>query len=339
MDKLTCKTVSDEASCPRRFLFRRTLGRFQTEEAQITKASKNVKDLTISVQIMKKESEKLLERAKLAENEMTKGYGELRTTGGDIKSLAKSVHKVECQANDLVDDLREIAGRDAIQLRAEVAKMASTLKEKRLDMNKRINNISELGVRQFDKSFQTTAATLVPANPTKCFLVKWSTSTEFDKTIATQIGVVFTKNCLIGIVNSHQEAKCDTPEEMGQNSKYYFPLHALYLLYTASKSSLSNTESTVINVLNSDDSQLVIRLASVADEVSEKGAGVGAACGGILGCWGPVGTGGRGSGGRAPADSFLVLHTLDYADSLLLWRNLSYSFLCVPFIISTDQLQ
>lgn len=47
-------------------------------QAQITKASKNVKDLAISVQLMKKESEKLLERANLAEKEMTTGYGELR---------------------------------------------------------------------------------------------------------------------------------------------------------------------------------------------------------------------------------------------------------------------
>lgn len=47
-------------------------------QAQITKAASNVNDLTISVQLMKKESEKLLERAALAEKEMTYGYGELR---------------------------------------------------------------------------------------------------------------------------------------------------------------------------------------------------------------------------------------------------------------------
>lgn len=132
---------------PRRFLFRRTLGRFQSEEAQITKAANNVNHLAISVQLMKKESEKLLERAALAEKEMTYGYGELRNTGGQIKSLAKSVHKAETQANDLVDDLREIPGREALRLRAEVANMASSLKDKRLAMSRRIMKISELGVR------------------------------------------------------------------------------------------------------------------------------------------------------------------------------------------------
>ncbi|KAI3523546.1 hypothetical protein L1887_01746 [Cichorium endivia] len=132
---------------PRRFLFRRTLGRFQTEEAQITKAANNVKHLTVSVRLMKNESEKLLERAVLAENEMTYGYGELKNAGGQIKSLAKSVQKAESQAKDLVDDLREIPGRDALRLRGEVANMASSLKDKRLAMNKRIMRISELGIR------------------------------------------------------------------------------------------------------------------------------------------------------------------------------------------------
>ncbi|KAJ0606099.1 hypothetical protein HanRHA438_Chr02g0095481 [Helianthus annuus] len=132
---------------PRRFLFRRTLGRFQTEEARIVKATNSVHDLTLSVQLMKKESEKLLERAAFAEKGMTYGYGELRSTGGQIKSLAKSAHKVECQANDLVEDLREIPGREALRLRGEVANMASTLKDERLAMNKRIMKISELGIR------------------------------------------------------------------------------------------------------------------------------------------------------------------------------------------------
>ncbi|KAK7826789.1 rgs1-hxk1-interacting protein 1 [Quercus suber] len=47
---------------PRRFLFRHTFGRLQSEEAQFVKAEKNVKEYNISVDLMK-ESKKLLERA------------------------------------------------------------------------------------------------------------------------------------------------------------------------------------------------------------------------------------------------------------------------------------
>nr|XP_023903535.1 uncharacterized protein LOC112015366 isoform X2 [Quercus suber] len=83
---------------PRRFLFRHTFGRLQSEEAQFVKAEKNVKDFNISVDLMKKESKKLLERAELAEKDMKYGHTELRDAGSQIQRLAKSVYKVETQA-------------------------------------------------------------------------------------------------------------------------------------------------------------------------------------------------------------------------------------------------
>nr|XP_023903534.1 uncharacterized protein LOC112015366 isoform X1 [Quercus suber]POE46332.1 hypothetical protein CFP56_57211 [Quercus suber] len=131
---------------PRRFLFRHTFGRLQSEEAQFVKAEKNVKDFNISVDLMKKESKKLLERAELAEKDMKYGHTELRDAGSQIQRLAKSVYKVETQAADLMDGLREIPGREALKLRAEVATMTAHLKRQRTAINKRIMKISDLGV-------------------------------------------------------------------------------------------------------------------------------------------------------------------------------------------------
>lgn len=131
---------------PRRFLFRNTLGRFQSEEAQFLRAEKNVKEFSFSVDLMKKESRKLLERASLAEKEMKNGHTELLDTGIQIQRLAKSVYKVETKTADLMDGLREIPGRDALKLRAEVASMASLLKQQRAVLDKRIMKISELGI-------------------------------------------------------------------------------------------------------------------------------------------------------------------------------------------------
>ncbi|KAL0891077.1 hypothetical protein Bca101_015060 [Brassica carinata] len=140
---------------PRRFFFRRTLGRFQSEEAQFFRAEKHVQELNMSVDLMKKESSKLLERSALAEKDMKRGLSELmllrtvticRDSGNNIHSLAKSVHKVECEAADLMDGLRQIPGREAIKLRAEVASMTSLLRQKRIALNKRIMGMSELGV-------------------------------------------------------------------------------------------------------------------------------------------------------------------------------------------------
>ncbi|CAN8230436.1 unnamed protein product [Cochlearia groenlandica] len=131
---------------PRRFLFRNTLGRFQSEEAQFLRAEKHVQEFNMSVDLMKKESVKLLERAALAEKDMKRGLFELINSGNDIHRLAKSVHKVECKASDLMDGLRQMPGRDAIKLRAEVASMTSLLRQKRIALNKRIMRMSELGV-------------------------------------------------------------------------------------------------------------------------------------------------------------------------------------------------
>ncbi|KAH8523050.1 hypothetical protein H0E87_003636 [Populus deltoides] len=86
---------------PRRFLFRNTLGRFQSEEAQFLRAEKNVKEFSFSVDLMKKESRKLLERASLAEKEMKNGHTELLDTGIQIQRLAKSVYKVETKTAGL----------------------------------------------------------------------------------------------------------------------------------------------------------------------------------------------------------------------------------------------
>ncbi|WMV08931.1 hypothetical protein MTR67_002316 [Solanum verrucosum] len=104
---------------PRRFLYRQTLGRLQSEEAKFIKAEKNVKELGLSVGLMKKESKKLLERASLAEKDMKRGHSDLMVAGNQIQSVAKSVYKVEGQAADLMDVLREIPGREALKLRAE----------------------------------------------------------------------------------------------------------------------------------------------------------------------------------------------------------------------------
>ncbi|XP_010276434.1 PREDICTED: uncharacterized protein LOC104611177 [Nelumbo nucifera] len=131
---------------PRRFLFRHTLGRLQSEEAQFLRAEKNVKELTLSVDLMKNESKKLLERATLAEKDMKRGYDQLMNAGADIQRLAKSVYKIEAQAADLMDGLREIPGREALKLRAEVASMASLVKQQRSSLDKRIMKMSELGV-------------------------------------------------------------------------------------------------------------------------------------------------------------------------------------------------
>ncbi|KGN66344.1 RGS1-HXK1-interacting protein 1 [Cucumis sativus] len=131
---------------PRRFLFRHTLGRFQTEEASFLKAEKHVKELNLSVDLMKNESKKLLERAALAEKDMKYGHNELMNAGSQIQRLSRSIYKAEAQAADLMDGLREISGRDALKLRAEVASMTTFLKRQRTLLENRAMKVSDMGI-------------------------------------------------------------------------------------------------------------------------------------------------------------------------------------------------
>ncbi|XP_047966550.1 RGS1-HXK1-interacting protein 1 isoform X1 [Salvia hispanica] len=131
---------------PRRFLIRKTLGRLQSEEAQFVRAENNVKELSLSVDLMKKESQKLLERSVLAERDMKRGLSDLKDAGTQIQGIARSVYKAETEAADLMDLLREIPGREALKLRADVASMASHLRQQRSAIDKKIGKISELGV-------------------------------------------------------------------------------------------------------------------------------------------------------------------------------------------------
>ncbi|KAG6386506.1 hypothetical protein SASPL_155409 [Salvia splendens] len=131
---------------PRRILIRKTLGRLQSEEAQFVRAENNVKELSLSVDLMKKESQKLLERSVLAERDMKRGLSDLKDAGIQIQRIARSVYKAETEAADLMDLLRETPGREALKLRADVASMASHLRQQRSGIDKRIVKISELGV-------------------------------------------------------------------------------------------------------------------------------------------------------------------------------------------------
>ncbi|KAL3693482.1 hypothetical protein R1sor_007133 [Riccia sorocarpa] len=132
---------------PRRFLYRNTVGRLRSEEQMVLSADKQVKDMRQSVDLLKNEGKKLEERAKLAEEELTRGRTKLKNTGSQLRSLVSSVYKTESQARRLMDDLRELPGREALRLRAEVASMASEAKQQRTSLNKRVVKIaSQYGV-------------------------------------------------------------------------------------------------------------------------------------------------------------------------------------------------
>ncbi|XP_064998324.1 RGS1-HXK1-interacting protein 1-like [Musa acuminata AAA Group] len=132
---------------PRRFLYRKTLGRFKTEEERLTDAESFLREINESVTKLKKESKNLLTKVSYGEEDLHRGRTKIRAAGHEIQRLNKSIYKIESEAADLMEELRTIPGRTALELRAEVAPMTSSLKNQRLELNERVTKISELGIR------------------------------------------------------------------------------------------------------------------------------------------------------------------------------------------------
>ncbi|KAI5067864.1 hypothetical protein GOP47_0016209 [Adiantum capillus-veneris] len=131
---------------PRRFLVRNTVGRFQSEESLLTRSENRVKELRQSIDLLKKESKKLEERAKLAEDELLRGRTKLKQVGTQIQKLVNSIHKTESQSQGLMESLRELPGRDALRFRAEVASMTAEAKLERNSLTKEVSKIANFGI-------------------------------------------------------------------------------------------------------------------------------------------------------------------------------------------------
>ncbi|KAJ1297346.1 hypothetical protein BS78_01G368400 [Paspalum vaginatum] len=132
---------------PRRFLYRNTFGRFKTEKDLLNDAEESMMEYKTSIENLKKESKYTLDKVAIGESDLRRGQTDLRSTGKQIQALIGSIYKAESTATGLMDRLRTIPTRQSLELRAEVASMASDLKNQRYVLQERINKISEYGVR------------------------------------------------------------------------------------------------------------------------------------------------------------------------------------------------
>uniref|UniRef100_A0A8R7U785 Uncharacterized protein n=1 Tax=Triticum urartu TaxID=4572 RepID=A0A8R7U785_TRIUA len=107
-----------------------------------------------SIESLRKDSKYTLDKVVIGESDLQRGRTDLRSTGKQIQSVIRSIYKAESTAagiefffKGLMDQLRIIPTRQSLELRAEVASMASGLKNRRHVLEERVNRISEYGVR------------------------------------------------------------------------------------------------------------------------------------------------------------------------------------------------
>lgn len=132
---------------PRKLLYRATIGRFRSAEADVISAEGRVKGLRANVDLYKNETKKLLERAQLADEEFRRGRSKLLDTGTEMQRLWKAVSKTTHATKGMQDALRDLPARDSIRLRAEVAALAADARQQKLAVERRMANIAKLGLR------------------------------------------------------------------------------------------------------------------------------------------------------------------------------------------------
>ncbi|KAG6512650.1 hypothetical protein ZIOFF_030775 [Zingiber officinale] len=133
---------------PRRILYRNTLGRFKTEESgyhvptlqlqfancggdafcyainlekRLTEAELHLRDINESISKLKKQSKNILTKISFGEEDLQRGSTKIRAAGHEIQRLSKYIYKL--------------------------ASMTSGLKSQRHELNQRVTQISELGIR------------------------------------------------------------------------------------------------------------------------------------------------------------------------------------------------
>ncbi|KAL1352913.1 hypothetical protein HN51_016889 [Arachis hypogaea] len=131
---------------PRRFLYYNTLRLFVSEEALISRASAQLKELRQSIDLLKAEGEKLEKRALHAEEEFLRGRTKLRHAGKQIRNVIQSAYKIERRVGGLKDLLGELPRRDASHFRSQVSKLASEAKQEKKSLTKEISKISNYGI-------------------------------------------------------------------------------------------------------------------------------------------------------------------------------------------------
>ncbi|XP_024361854.1 RGS1-HXK1-interacting protein 1 [Physcomitrium patens] len=130
----------------RRMLYRYTIGRFQNEQALLARAETKVKEMRQTVDLLRNETKKLEERARLAEEELLRGRSKLKNSGYQLRNLSRSAYKTESAARGLKDNLVDLPGRESIRLRTEVAAMTSLAKQHRKILDKRVSKIAGYGI-------------------------------------------------------------------------------------------------------------------------------------------------------------------------------------------------
>ena len=105
----------------RRFVLRNTVGRFRSQEGLQKSATRRKEVLGQTVELHLQETNKLLERTKLAKDEFIKTHQKLKDARNQLDSLQSRLYKTDQSIWSLLDDAKTIKTKDALALRSQIS--------------------------------------------------------------------------------------------------------------------------------------------------------------------------------------------------------------------------
>ncbi|KAK9837098.1 hypothetical protein WJX81_002663 [Elliptochloris bilobata] len=131
---------------PRRILWRQTLGRLRSKEAQYQAIETRARQAQETLTQQEAEAVKLEQRLAAAREQYDSGLSKLRSTARQLESLASQVRSTERTGRNLILDLRELPSKQALGLRSEVAMQVAAAKRQAAILDKQVWGLVKKGV-------------------------------------------------------------------------------------------------------------------------------------------------------------------------------------------------
>jgi DNA repair ATPase RecN len=127
-------------------LWRSTFGRLQSAEAAQRAAEQRIVSLGEVIDSQASETEKLASQLAKARGEYAASLAQLKGAASELRGLASKVDSTDRKARALMQDLRELRSKHALQMRSDLAIKASALAKQKASVDKIVAGLAKDGL-------------------------------------------------------------------------------------------------------------------------------------------------------------------------------------------------
>ena len=129
----------------RRIIWRMTFGRLQSAEAAQKAAEQRLVSLQELIDSNAKDADKLAEQLAVTKGRYSTAVAEVQNAASAMRGLESNVESTESKARTLMQDLRELRSKHALQMRSELALKAATVAKQKSAVEKVVASLAKDG--------------------------------------------------------------------------------------------------------------------------------------------------------------------------------------------------